>query len=74
MTLPVAVAEPRRLPLTGAGTSPPSPNALRMMPQLLGGPTVNLPEKRTPAVCNLVSRFKSVDGRRVKNEKGYMEG
>jgi len=34
------------------------------MLQLLGGPTVQPPSKRAPTVCNLISRFPSVDGRR----------
>jgi hypothetical protein len=34
------------------------------MLRLLGGPTVQPPSKRAPIICNLVSRFPSVDGRR----------
>ena len=67
--LPVAVAEPQPLPLPGAGATPASPNSLYIMLQLLGGPTVQSPERRTPAVCNLISRFKNVEGRRRKNNK-----
>ena len=44
------------------------PNSLRIMLQLLGGPTVQPPERRAPAVCNLTSRFKHVEGRRRKDQ------
>ena len=67
-TLPVAVAEPQPLPLPGTGAIPTSPNSLRIMLQLLGGPTVQSPERRAPAVCNLASRFKHVEGRRRKDQ------
>ena len=60
--LPMAAIEP--VPLHMPPSTLPSPSSTNIMLQLLGGPTVQPPSKRAPTVCNLISRFPSVDGRR----------